>query len=203
MKPLLLLGGGGHCKACIDVIESEGRFQIIGILDSYLLSKGIKNIFHYPILGGDEKLIALKKDCSCAFITIGQIKTPSIRLELYCKLKELGFVIPVIISPLAYVSKHAFIQEGSIIMHHALINANASIGKMCIINSKALVEHDCIIEDFCHLSTGSIINGHSHIGQKSFIASNVSLKHKSIIEEKSLIYPLTSKITSGGGGKIL
>lgn len=199
MKPLILIGGGGHCKACIDVIESEGRFQIIGILDPKLISKGVKNICGYPILGDDEQLPLLKKEISHAFISIGQIKTASIRRTLYFRLKDLGFILPSIISPLAYVSKHSCIQEGSIVMHHALINACVSIGKMCIINSKSLIEHDCIIEDFCHLSTGSIINGHSHIQKESFIASNVSLKHQSNIQEKSIIFSLTSKITNGGG----
>lgn len=200
MKPLVLIGGGGHCKACIDVIESQNQFQIIGILDPKLTSQGIANLCGYPILGGDEQLPLLRKEISHAFIAIGQIKTASIRYKLYIRLKQLGFLLPNIISPLAYVSKHSIIQEGSIIMHHALINACASIGKMCIINSKSLVEHDCIIDDFCHLSTGSIINGNSHIQKGSFIASNVSLKHQSIIKEQSIIYPLTSK-TNGGGGK--
>ena len=33
MKDILLIGGGGHCKAVIDVIEQEGQFNIIGIID--------------------------------------------------------------------------------------------------------------------------------------------------------------------------
>ncbi|MBD3768262.1 MAG: acetyltransferase, partial [Gammaproteobacteria bacterium] len=28
MKQLLLIGAGGHCKACIDVIEQIGDWQI-------------------------------------------------------------------------------------------------------------------------------------------------------------------------------
>jgi len=32
-KELILIGGGGHCTACIDVIEQEGRFAIAGIVD--------------------------------------------------------------------------------------------------------------------------------------------------------------------------
>ena len=30
---LILIGGGGHCKSCIDVIEQENKFNITGILD--------------------------------------------------------------------------------------------------------------------------------------------------------------------------
>ena len=32
MKPLILVGGGGHCKSVIDVAESMGH-SILGILD--------------------------------------------------------------------------------------------------------------------------------------------------------------------------
>ena len=33
-KPeIILVGGGGHCKSCIDVIEAESRFTIKGIID--------------------------------------------------------------------------------------------------------------------------------------------------------------------------
>ncbi|MBI4309254.1 MAG: acetyltransferase, partial [Candidatus Omnitrophica bacterium] len=33
-KNLILIGGGGHCKSCIDVIESENKFKIAGIVDT-------------------------------------------------------------------------------------------------------------------------------------------------------------------------
>lgn len=31
-KPLILIGGGGHCKSVIDVVESAG-YTILGIMD--------------------------------------------------------------------------------------------------------------------------------------------------------------------------
>ncbi len=30
---IILVGGGGHCKSCIDVIEQENSFSIVGIVD--------------------------------------------------------------------------------------------------------------------------------------------------------------------------
>ena len=36
VSKLILIGGGGHCHACIDVIESTQKFQIIGIIDIQL-----------------------------------------------------------------------------------------------------------------------------------------------------------------------
>ena len=32
MKSIILLGNGGHCKSCIDVIENSDEFQIKGII---------------------------------------------------------------------------------------------------------------------------------------------------------------------------
>jgi hypothetical protein len=31
---LLLIGAGGHAKSCIDVIEQENKFKIIGLVGS-------------------------------------------------------------------------------------------------------------------------------------------------------------------------
>ena len=33
-ETIILIGGGGHCRSCIDVIEEEGRFAIREILDA-------------------------------------------------------------------------------------------------------------------------------------------------------------------------
>lgn len=174
MKPkLILIGGGGHCAACIEVIEQEDKFEIAGIVDKVSAS-GM--LLGYPVLCGDDDLRELRSSYDCALITIGQIKSPSTRIRLfeYCKL--LGFIQPTIISPRAYVSKHALIGEGTIIMHDALINSRATIGSNCIINTKALIEHDVIVEDHCHISTGAILNGRVNLGAGSFVGSGSVIK---------------------------
>jgi sugar O-acyltransferase (sialic acid O-acetyltransferase NeuD family) len=109
-------------------------------------------------------------------ITMGQIKSPTRRMELFNDLMDMGACFPVIQSPLAYVSPHAKIGEGTIVMHQALINAGVSVGRNCIINTKALVEHDAVIEDHCHISTGAVVNGGVTIGSGSFFGSNAVCK---------------------------
>ena len=53
MKPLILVGGGGHCKSVIDVAESMGH-SILGILD---LPKNVGHfILGYPVLGTDDDI---------------------------------------------------------------------------------------------------------------------------------------------------
>ena len=173
-KEILLIGGGGHCKSVIDVIEMEGVFQIAGIIDQEELIG--QKVFDYEVIWCDDDLEKLSAKYNYACITIGQVKTPQIRIKLYKMLKESGYKLPVIISPLAYVSKYAHIKEGTIIMHHALVNANAKIGSSCIINTKALVEHDSTIEDNCHISTGAIVNGGVVVKSGTFYGSNATSK---------------------------
>jgi sugar O-acyltransferase (sialic acid O-acetyltransferase NeuD family) len=174
MKEIIVLGAGGHAKSVIDVIELHNEYKIAGIVDNNL-EKG--TIFlDYKVIGNDSDLESLREKYEYAIIAVGQIKTPDIRIKLFKKLKELNFMLPVIISPIAYVSKRAKIEEGTIIMHHSLINTDAKIGKNCIINSKALIEHDAVIEDFCHISTGAIVNGGTTVREKTFFGSNATSK---------------------------
>lgn len=185
MKPkLILIGGGGHCSACVDVIEQEDKFEIAGIVDKDIATR---TLLGYPLLGSDDDLQKLCVNYRYAFISIGQIKSPSIRVKLFEYTKSLGFILPTIISPRSYVSKHALVGEGTIIMHDALVNARASIGRNCIINSKALIEHDADVGDNCHVSTGAIVNGGAIVRRGTFVGSNAVTKESVQTNENDFI----------------
>ena len=174
-KPyILLIGGGGHCHSVIDVIEQEGKFTIAGIVVNDM-PKGTK-VLNYEVIGNDDELEILFQKYQYAVITVGQIRSNDVRVKLFNKLKKIGYKLPVIISPLAYVSKYATIDEGTVVMHQTLINANAKVGKNCIVNTKALLEHDVTVEDHCHISTASVVNGGTKIKENTFFGSNAVSK---------------------------
>lgn len=185
MKEILLVGAGGHCKSCIDVIEQIGEWQIAGVIDRK--DSGVTEVLGYKVMGCDDDLAELRKQYEHAFVTVGQIRSAELKMKLFHKLKELGFKQPGLVSPLAYVSKYAQIGEGTIVMHHALINTVAKVGDNCIINTKALIEHDAIVEDHCHISTGATINGGVVVGEQSFIGSHATIKQSSSIPPQSFI----------------
>ena len=167
MKKIILIGAGGHCVSCIDVIEMQRKFKIVGLIDN----KKKNFLLNYKIIGSDKELKKFSKRIQYALITTGHIKNSKIRENLFKKISNYGFKFPAIISPLSYVSKHASIGEGTIVMHGSVINAGAKIGKNCIINSKSLIEHDVVIEDYCHISTRSTVNGGVIIKKNSFVGS--------------------------------
>ena len=190
-KKILLIGAGGHAHSCIDVIESEDKFKIIGLIDN---SKKIgTKVLNYRVIGNDKDLKKFRKLSDYVFISVGQIKDPSIREKLYFKAKKNGFKIANIFSPKSIISKHAKIAEGTIIHHGAIINSGSEIGHNCIINTNALIEHNCKIGESCHISTSVIINGDVVIGKKTFIGSGSIIKN-SVRVGKNLIIPMGSKV---------
>ncbi len=167
MKPLVLIGGGGHCKSVIDVVESAG-YEIIGILDlPHLLGK---QVFQYKIIGTNDDIVKYV-DQAQFVVSVGQIKSPETRMRLHGLVEENNGELATIISPTAYVSRYASVGRGTVIMHQAIVNAGAKIGNGCIINTKANIEHEVVIGDYCHISTGAMINGGVTIADGTFIGS--------------------------------
>ncbi|MCF8176882.1 MAG: acetyltransferase [Sulfuritalea sp.] len=171
---MILLGAGGHAHACVDVIEQHGRYEIAGLVG--MPEEANSTSLGYSVIASDRDLPELTKACRYALVTVGQIGSAENRMRLYRLAAEQGFELPAIVSPLAYVSRHAVIGAGTIVMHGAIINAGARLGNNCIVNTRALVEHDATIEDHCHISTGAILNGNVRLGAGSFVGSSSTIR---------------------------
>ncbi|MCW7497014.1 NeuD/PglB/VioB family sugar acetyltransferase [Leptospira levettii] len=169
MEGIILIGGGGHCKSVIDVIQAENRFSIIGIIDSSL-SIGSK-VLGIEIMGDDSILPDLVKQGYQFHITIGQIKTNHARKRIADQLLQLGAVLPNIISPFARVSAFASLGVGVTVMHGVTIQSEAQVGDFTIINDHALLEHEVKVGKFCHIATGAIVNGNVKLGDDVFVGS--------------------------------
>ena len=183
MDKILLFGGGGHSKACIDVIESSGEFEISGIVDPFLKELDLP----YELINKEEPYEFLRKTIDNAIITVGQIKHADVRKKIYSRLKEYKFHLPVIQSKYAYKSKYSEVNEGTILMHFSLVNSYSTIGKNCIINSKSLIEHDVEVGEHCHIATGVILNGGVRVGDETFIGSNTVIAPGKFIGNKCVI----------------
>jgi sugar O-acyltransferase (sialic acid O-acetyltransferase NeuD family) len=185
MNSILIVGGGGHCRSLIDVIETQGVYRIVGILDNE--KKMGDTILNYPIIGSDADLSSVTSLVKNVVIAVGQIKSPQIRKRLYESTKACEIELPVISSPYAYISKHSMILESVSVMHGAIINAGVKIGVNCIINSMALIEHDVCVGDHCHIASGARINGGVTIESGSFIGSGAVLKQGVTVGQNCVI----------------
>lgn len=188
MEKIILIGGGGHAKSIIDSIRVVEKFDVVGIVDKKDTGLYIKRI------GTDDELYSLyKSGIKNAFIAVGSIGHPDIRIKLYKLLKNIGYTFPVIIDKTAIVSSSAIIEEGVFIGKGAIVNAGVTIKKQCIINSGAIVEHDCLIDEFVHLAPGATLSGGvrvgkgSHVGTNSTIIQNIKVGKNVLIGAGSVI----------------
>ena len=184
MKDIYLVGAGGHCRACIDVIEATGQYRIAGLFDSQVPAG--EKVLGYTVLGGDDQF-AKYVGKGEFLVTVGQIKTAEIRRKIHDQLIALGAKFATVVSPRAHVSRHAKVGAGTIIMHDVLVQAAAHVGAYCIVNDKALIEHDGFVGDLCHVATGAIVNGGSRVEAGSFIGSNAVLQQNCLVPANSVV----------------
>lgn len=186
MRKLLLIGGGGHCKSVIDVLNENNYYDEIGILDyKNNLGKFIQGI---KVVGTDEDLPILKSEgFSEAFITLGSIGNSKRRVELYNILKTLGYTLPKVKSRSSVISDSAYLEEGIFIGKNAVINVECKIGLCSIINTGSIIEHDCTIGKFCHVSPGAVICGQANIKDYSHIGANATIIQDIIVGQDVLI----------------
>ena len=96
MKPLLLIGCGGHARSLIELVETVSDWRIYGLVG--LPSEVGSNIFGYSVIGTDQDLPKFFNECSSALIAIGQLPDPPPRQLLAEELSQLGFSFPTLIS---------------------------------------------------------------------------------------------------------
>lgn len=169
--PLILIGGGGHCKSCIEVVESTDTYAIHQILD--VREKIGEKVLDYPITGSDDDLETLLENKEFQYLlAIGQTTNPQIRKSIFNKIKSGNGKLPVVISSKAIVSSRCAIGEGTIIMHAAVVNADVRVGDNCIINNNVNLEHDAEIGHHTHVATNAVINGNCRVGSEVLIGSN-------------------------------
>lgn len=184
-KEIVLIGAGGHCQSVIDVIEHLGDYRIAGLVG--MPEETGQKVLGYPVIGSDNDLGRLIKEYADFHIALGFIRSPQRRIDIWNWLTEHKANMPALISPLSYVSIHAVVGAGTIIMHHALVNASATIGNNVIVNTKALIEHDAFVGDHSHIATAAIINGGVRVGSGSFVGSGAVTRQGSEIPDGSFI----------------
>lgn len=152
LKKLLIIGAGGHGKVTAEIAEALGVYETVDFADDN----------NSNAVGRIADLERLHKLYDCAFVGIGDNR---LRAELINKLEEIGYEVPVLIHPTAYVSKSATIEKGSILEPMSLVNANTYVGAGCIISVGAIVDHDVMLESCCHINAGAIVKAGAKIDE--------------------------------------
>lgn len=144
MKRLLIVGAGGHGKVVKEIAEAVGCYEKIDFVDDNS-SEAIGKVID---------LQRLHEEYDSAFVGIGNNQ---LRNELIQKLRAIGYEVPILIDPSAYISKSCHIAYGTLVEPKAIVNTNAIVGAGCIISVGGIVDHDVVLEDSVHVNAGAIV----------------------------------------------
>ena len=167
---VVVLGGGGHARVVIDILEQAREFDIAGFVSP---DEQPDEIFGHRRLGGDDALEAiLGSGVECAFVAIGDNRR---RMDCIATVKRRGFTLVNAVSPAAIVSRHAMLRAGIAVMPGAAVNAGSTIGDGAIVNTNATVDHDCDIGACAHVAPGSSLAGCVQLGEGVFLGTGTSV----------------------------
>jgi sugar O-acyltransferase (sialic acid O-acetyltransferase NeuD family) len=174
MKNIVLIGGGNQAHYTIDIIEKEGKYNIVGIIDS--IHEVDSDRFGYKILGRQENISQLIEEYNIegGVISIGDNWS---RYYVYNQILELvpTFTFVNAIHPSVIIGNNVKLGVGIVAMAGCIFNPKSQIGNFTFFATGAQVEHDCQIGDFSSISAGSITGGYVKLGKFSAITLGVTV----------------------------
>jgi sugar O-acyltransferase (sialic acid O-acetyltransferase NeuD family) len=186
MENIVVFGGGLHANVCIDIIEKEAKYKIVGIVDS-VADVGTE-LYGYKVIGRQEEIVSLQLEyCfSAGLIALGDNYSRCyLRDFIVSKQPEFRFINAI--HPTAIFGRNVKVGVGNVIMAGVIINPDSEIEDFCILNTGAQLEHNCFMESFSHLSAGSVTGGKVKIGRFSTITLNVTIIDRITIGENTVV----------------
>lgn len=179
---IVLLGGGGHGKMCIDLLRSSGCWHIVGILDS--VQPIGSTVLGVPVVGRDspDDLARVRASGVEDIVNgVGLVERHRERAAINARLRAAGFRLPSLVHARALVEPSAVLGSGSQIMAGAIVGSDARIGEGCIINSGAVVSHDARIGDDVHIAPGALLAGAVTVGPRTLIGMGATVYYSVVI----------------------
>ena len=170
-EKIFVFGASGHAKVVIDIIEKQGRYKVVFLVDDDLSLKGA-DFFGYPVIGDKIDLLAMPDSPRKFIVAIGN---NAARCKVSAWLAENRFEKVSAVHPSAQLSRGALVGAGAVVMAGACINADTVVGEDVIINTRASVDHDCVIADGVHLAPGSTLCGTVRLGAQSIVCAGATI----------------------------
>ena len=173
MSALLILAAGGHAKVVAETALASGVASSVAFLDD----RSLPPVLGWPVLGPLDQALepSAQERFTAAAVAIGH---PATRMRWIAKLQAVGYQLPLLVHPSAWISPSAHIGPGSVVFAQAAIQAQAVIGIGAILNTGCSVDHDAELSDAVHICPGAHMAGEVKVGARSWIGIGASVIQK-------------------------
>ncbi|MCK7459132.1 acetyltransferase [Idiomarina aminovorans] len=196
-KPYIVLGGGGHARALIEILSSHNAVVEAMVAPELIPAPEFKSLKH---LTHDDDINQYPTASVELVNAIGSLpKDAKLRETLFKRFKSAGYHFAAVVSKAAILSKYAELAEGVQILPGAILNA-CQVGANTIINTGAIVEHDVKIGENCHIAPGAVICGdvcignNVHIGAGATVLQGLSIADSAVVGAGSVV---TKNLSAG------
>ncbi|WP_430424053.1 NeuD/PglB/VioB family sugar acetyltransferase [Maribacter litoralis] len=174
MQNVIIFGASDHGSVVLDCLEKEGKYNVIGFVDSYRVKGYIVN--GYQVLGSEFDLPYLinRFNIVGGIVAIGDNWTRKLIVDKISKIIP-GFNFINTIHPSAKLGKDVSLGCGNVIMPGAIINSNSLIHDFCIVNSNSILEHDSVMGSYASLAPATCCGGNVILGKFSSICLGVNI----------------------------
>ena len=182
VRRCLILGAGGHAKVVIEAVRAAGIAEIVGIVDPAPTSS---NLLGVPIIGRDEDLPRLRAEgITTAVVALGG---NGLRFRVGAELRGLGYDLPAIVHPSAFIAPSARVAEGAVVMARAVVGSYTSVGALAIVNTGAVIDHDGLIGAAAHVAPGCALAGNVSVGERSLVGVGSAVRPGIVIGPDAVV----------------
>lgn len=159
---ILVIGAGGFGRAVAESLTAMAGFESLAFIDDRFVP-GLQ-VDGWPVMGTLADLPRFRSAGETAVVAIGN---NGVRADTVGRTQALGFALPAVVHPRAWVSPSAALGDGTIVMPGAIVSAHARLGTGVIVNAGAVVDHDAVLEDFAHLGIGACVEGGARLAART------------------------------------
>ena len=180
MKPIILVGAGGHAKALVETALVSGQ-SVCAYVDPkecpWLTARHVTE--DHDVKPTDGNVV----------VGFGAVEPEGLRrrLRVLDGYLERGFDAPPLIHRAAYVSPDAELEPGVAVLGGAVVQPGAVVGRGSIVNSGAIIEHDASIGSGTHVAPGAIVLGDCRVGDCCMIGAGAVVLQMCLVPSDTLV----------------
>ncbi|HEX6838091.1 MAG TPA: sugar acetyltransferase, partial [Polyangia bacterium] len=135
MKPIVIVGAGGHAKVVAELVRAGGVFEVAAFVDELATQRDGDHFLGAKVLAGDDALSRARKlGLGWALPAFGDCNA---RLGCCERLVAHGFEIASAVHPRAAIADDAVIGAGTVLIAGAVVGPAARLGAAVIVNTSA------------------------------------------------------------------
>lgn len=173
MKPLVIVGAGGHGREIAamlrEINEAAPRWELLGFLDDGVPAG--TRVGASSVLGGAEWLEGASPRPE---VVLG-VGSPALKRRLAERLRSWAAGFPALVHPGVRLHDSAGLGEGAQVCAGCVLTVDLEIGAFATLNRLCTVSHDCRVGDYATLAPGVLLAGGVNVGEGSELGIGASV----------------------------